>query len=393
MALNLTVKFVKSVNRPGRYGDGRGGNGLTLVVTDNETKQWVQRIWFDGKQLSVGLGGYPTVTLNQARKMALKNRRRVLKGNPPKSHRERLGLRVRRRRTFNNGNAPTFRRAVEDAIKDLAPGWKNADTMARAWRQSLAKHAYPHLGDMSVADITDGDVLAVILPIWTTKRSMANAVLRRICRILRRAKVQGHRQAAIATEDVLAALPTNGHKTKHHASLPHGEVGKAMAAIAASTELPSARLAMRFLILTAARSAEVTEARWEEIDLGNAVWVRPASRMKGKVDHRVPLSRQAVAVLEKAKAFGDTGLVFPSKRGKVISGDTMRTIAKRFKVTVHGFRTGFRVWASETGVGRDVAEACLAHKEANQTVAAYARSELLEARQAVMQQWADYLAR
>ena len=384
----LTHKQVQSLHKPGWYGEGRGGHGLTLVISPKGVKSWVQRLRFNGKLNNIGLGSVKEVSLAKARKMAAKNHKRTRKGKAPKSYRQFLSQPARK----GGKGGFTFAKAAEETIVALSSGWKHPETMARQWRQTLGLYAAA-LSPVAVADIRPKDVLAVVEPIWAGKRETAKAVLQRICKVLDRVTVQGHREYSIIPAQVTAALPANGHKTKHHAALTHGEVGKALASINLADAMRSARMAMQFLVLTATRSAETTGARWQEIDLEGKVWVIPASRMKAKREHRVPLSTRAMAILQAAKkAYGDTGLVFPGKGGRVLSGDTLRNLAKPHKATVHGFRSSFRDWAAETGVAREVAEACLAHKEQNQTVAAYARTDLLEQRQGVMQDWADYLA-
>lgn len=386
----FTVKQIQATNKPGWYGQGRGGHGLTLVVAKGGTKQRVQRLWFAGRMHTLGLGSVAAVSLTEAKPMAAKIHRRTLKGKAPKSYRQCLGMQGRKGRKA--GKAPTFAKAVDEFMALKMPTWKDAEAMARQWRQSLAKYAYPSFGNVSVADISTQDVLAVIEPIWASKRPMANAVLRRICKVLDRAKVQGHRADTIAAKEVTAALPANGYQTKHHAALPHGEVKAALASMMGTKTMPSVKGAIMLLALTATRSAELREAHWAEFDLGKAVWTIPAGRMKAKREHRIPLSHQAVALLEKAKAdYGERGPVFPGKGGRVVSADTLRTLTKPLNATVHGFRSSFRDWAAETDVAKEVAEACLAHTEQDKTVAAYARSDLLEARQGVMQDWADYL--
>ena len=389
----LTVREVKAASKPGMYSDGPGRHGLHLRVAPGGSKQWVQRLWFNGRQMNVGLGPVEYVSLAKARRMAAKNHLRTRgKGKPPKSYRERRGLQIRKAHTAAKG-APTFAKAAEETIVALMPAWKNPEPVAKQWRQQFGDYAYPVYGHKLVADISTADILAAIEPIWKDKRATANDVLRRTLRVLRRAKVQGHRQDTIEVKEVTEGLPKNGHKTNHQAALPHGEVGAALAAIAKAGAMLSARLAVRFQALTAARPSEARLAQWAEIDLEGAVWVIPATRMKAGREHRVPLSTQALAVLAKAKEYyGDTGLVFPGKGGKAMARKSMGRLVQPYEATNHGFRSSFTDWAAETGVVREVAEDCLAHLDASKVRRAYKRGDLLDQRRPIMQAWGDYIA-
>lgn len=373
----LTAAKVKATTKPGWYSDTPKTPGFFLVVAPGGSKSWAQRIMFNGKYMGVGLGPVRDVTLADARLAAQANRLLVRKGEPPVSYR-----RADRAKTAPQGEQFADFIAPTIAMKGLS------ENSASSMRSRLNKYAGRIL-PLSVSAISTQDVLDAVQPLWPSPTG--KLLLRHIALVMAHAIGLGKREGNPA-ETAKGMLSQNGHKTKHHAALPHGEVGAALATIAKAKAMESARLAMRFLALTATRSAEVRGALWQEIDLAAKVWVIPASRMKADRGHTVPLSRQALEVLEAAKeAYGDTGLVFPGKTGGVIDNQTLLNLVKPFGVTVHGFRSSIRDWAAETGVAREVAEACLAHTEQDKTVAAYKRTDLLEQRQGVMQAWADYL--
>ena len=183
----------------------------------------------------------------------------------------------------------------------------------------------------------------------------------------------------------------------NHRALPHGEVADAVATVAGTDAWTGTRLAFRFLVLTAARNGEVRGATWDEMDISDALWTIPATRMKAAVEHRVPLSDAALAVLDEARTIADpSDLVFPSITGRPMSDSTLSKLLRENAVAAvpHGFRSSFRDWAAEcTPFAREVMEAALAHQVPDAVEAAYFRSDLLEKRRELMQRWADYVQR
>ncbi|MYA63919.1 MAG: tyrosine-type recombinase/integrase [Gemmatimonadetes bacterium] len=379
----LSAAFVKTVNRPGRYGDGRGGFGLSLLVKPTTTgrwsKNWTKRLRINCRTVNIGLGGYPIVTLAKARQAALENRRAASEGRDPRS-----------------GGIPTFSEAAEKVITIHRPTWRSPRQEAE-WRASLRLYMAPRLGRKRVNAITTADVMSVLLEddLWNRKHVTAKRVRQRIGAVMRWAVAQGFRDDNPAGDAISAALPKNGNRTRHHRAIPHGEVSTVFQRIDESTAMLSTQLAFRLLVLTACRSGEVRRATWAEFDLKNAIWTIPEERMKMGRVHRVPLSTGALNVLERAKALGNgTGIVFPGKRGRPLGDATLSLLLRRLEVPCvpHGMRSSFRDWCSETGVPREVAEVCLAHVVKNKVEAAYARSDLLERRREVMQAWSDYIA-
>ena len=376
----LSAAFVRTVNQPGRYGDGRGGHGLSLLVSRRTngrlSKRWSQRVRIDGRETNLGLGVYPVVTLSEARHKALGNRRSIEQGRNPKAP-----------------AVPTFSEATERVIELHSAKWKTGGRSAELWRSSLGRFAGP-LGDVRVDRVTTAQVLAVLSPIWHVKAETARKVRQRISAVMRWAIAQGYREDNPADERVVAALGRNSRPPVHQKALHHSQVRKAIGTVEASGAYWAARAAVRFLVLTAARSGEVRNATWEEINTDRGVWSIPAERTKTGRLHRVPLSRAARSILDEAHIqTGGRGLVFPSIRGKVQSSDGLAKLLKENSIgcVPHGFRTSFRNWCAEAGVAREVAERALGHAIRNRAEAAYSRTDLLGRRRRLMSQWAEYI--
>ena len=373
----LTAAFVRTVTVPGKYGDQ---HGLILRVTPSGSKQWIWRGTIRGRRRDLGLGGYPYTSLAEARQTAFEYRKLARSGGDPTA--------LRRDTT-----APSFAEACEQVIAMHEPSWKDGGRSADSWRSTLSRLAYPRLGDMSVAEITSEDVLAVVGPVWQSRQETARKLKGRISAVMAWSIAEGHR-ADDPTAAVMRALPRNGQQVKHHRALPHADVAAALATVGASGAWAGTKLAFAFLVLTAGRSGEVRGARWDQIDERAALWTVPAERAKNARAHRVPLSVAALDVLAAAKRLpASAGLVYPSANGRQISNATMGKLLRQNGIDAvpHGFRSSFRDWCGETGVAREVAEACLAHTVADATEAAYARSDLLARRTAVMEAWGQYL--
>lgn len=375
----LSATFVSRLNKPGRYGDGYGGWGLYLRVhrrtNGRLSKTWGQRIRVRGRVTNLGLGRYPLVTLAEARTKALANRREIELGRDPRGV---VSL--------------TFAEASERVIRLHSKGWKNPERMSGQWRQSFRDYALPHFGDKPLAAITTADLLDALAPVWLDKPAAAKRAHGRIGAVMKWAVGKGYRPDNPTGEALVAALPKQNGRTRHHAALPHSKLAGALARVRASRYDPAARLALEFVALTAARSAEVREATWAEIDRERAVWTIPAARMKTKREHRIPLSTRALVLLAEARKLGSGVWIFPSTRtGEALSKTAFWNVTqKKLGGTVHGLRSSFRDWCSDTGVRREIAEAALAHIVGG-VEGAYARSDLLELRREVMEDWAEYL--
>ena len=381
----LTAAFCRSVSQPGRYGDGRGGHGLILRVhrtaSGGISKSWCQRIIMHGRPTHLGLGSLALVSLKEAREIALKNRRAIHRGRDPR-----------------HGGVPTFGRVAERVIATRSQEWKGGPdgAVAKQWRRSLQRYA-SSLERKRVTHITGADVLSAVRPIWSTRPTVARQVLQRVRATLELARVSGYITQNVAA-GVEAGLTRQTRQVKHHKTVPPGDVPAAIKRVRSCTAPEIAKLAVEFSVVTAARAAEVRGARWEEITSagGRWVWTIPASKMKGRREHLVPLSRAALAVLDAVRGLGKGhGLVFPSPRsGHQISHSAFGRVLQAGGVACspHGLaRAAFRTWAAETGVPAEIAEAALAHTPAKIT-AAYMRSNLVDQRVEVMEAWGQFVA-
>ena len=381
----LSARFVATVREPGRYGDGRGSGGLSLLVKRTArgdlAKSWAQRIQVDGRPRNLGLGVWPHVSLAEARRKCVLNLVARSRGE----------LLTGRKRTV-----PTFAEAAETVLAIHAAGWKRGGRSENDWRWTLDNYAMPKLGPRPVDRISAADVMAVLLPIWNRKRVTARKVRQRIGAVMRWAVAQGYREDNPAGDAIGAALPKQGVRPRHLAALPYAKVAGAVAAVRGSGAGPATVLAFEFLVLTACRSGEVRGARWEEMDLEAREWRIPAARMKTDREHRVPLSTRALALLGEARALADgSGLVFPSATGRPHSRAAFSKLVRQLGIEAvpHGFRSSFRDWAAEcTDAPREVCELALAHVNTNAVEAAYRRTDLFERRRALMDAWAAFLA-
>ena len=378
----ISAAEARSIAKPGRY---RAGETLFLNVAPGGSKSWVQRLTIDGRRRDIGLGGFPLVSLAEAREAAFENRKLARAGGDPLAER-------RRRRT------PTFREAARAVHEANKPRWRNNQHTV-SWIKTLERHAFPALGEMPVDRIGREDVLAVLAPIWGEKQETARRVRQRVRTVLRWCQAHGYVEHNAAGEVIDGALPSMPAVRQHLRALSYTSVPGALEAVERSAASLVTKLCFRFTVLTAARSGEARGAVWGEIETDAREWRIPASRMKGGSEHRQPLSDAALEVLEQAREIQDgSGLVFPSpaRPGRPLSDMAMtkllRDVGLADRATVHGFRSSFRDWAAEcTDAPHAVMELCLAHAVGDSTERAYARSDLLEKRRALMQSWADYM--
>ena len=376
----LSDVFVRTVTKPGRYCDG---NGLYLDVQPSGSRSWVQRITIARRRRESGLGGYPMVSLKDARTQAFANRQLARAGGDP--------LAEKRRR---NRNVPTFDATAEEVWNQRKPGWDNAK-YAQDWIAGLKRFAFPRLGQKPVTEVTTPDVIDVLRPIWHSSATTARRILQRIDVVMEYAVGMEYRadNPCLRVGSVLGPQQQN---VQHMPAVPHREVAEALEAVRTSSARRVVKLAFEFLVLTAVRSGDVRGAQWAEIDMTERVWTIPKERVKTrKREHRVPLSRRALEILDAARALSDDSpLVFPTARGKPLKDMALSGLLKDLDIPAvpHGFRSSFRDWASEeTNHPREVAEAALAHAVRNKTEAAYARSDLFERRRRLMEDWATYL--
>ena len=272
--------------------------------------------------------------------------------------------------------------------------WKDGGKSLAEWQRTLETYAMPLLADKRIDRVTTGDVMAILSPIWNEKRATAKRLRGRISTILKWAVAQGYREDDAAGEHIMAAFPKMQAKKEHQKALAHNEVKQALQTLKASGAYIGVKLAFEFLTLTATRSGEVRKATWNEIDFDTGIWNIPAQHMKAGIQHRVPLSNQAIDVLQQAKEFNDaSGLIFPSIRGQIQTDNHLSKLLRDSHIDAvpHGFRSSFRDWCGDNAVPRELAESALAHTNKNQVEAAYARSDLVERRREVMCAWANYI--
>lgn len=362
-----------------------------------------------GRERQMGLGPLEFVTLAEAREKARAARLQRYNGEDP------LGGRTARRPTAVSP-APvgvTFKEAMEAYIDTNKAAWRNEKHIAQ-WSSTLETYAVPHFRAKALADIETADVLNALKPIWLTKSETASRLRGRIEAVLNWGAVHGYRQGENPARwkgHIEMILPAKSRvaKVKHHAALDYKELPQFMATMRSQGGVGVQ--ALRFTILTAARTGEVIGADWGEIDFENKTWTIPASRMKAGREHRVPLSRPAMEILErqrdawfeiearrhrktlKAGEVGPLGPVFWGQlAGKGLSNMALLAVLRRMgrgDLTSHGFRSSFRDWAAEeTDFPSEVVEMALAHAIANKVEAAYRRGDLFEKRRALMDCWA-----
>jgi integrase len=400
----LSSAGVKNSNKPGMYGDG---GGLWLHVGPNALdedekptktgKSWIYRFMLDGKAREMGLGPLHTIGLSEARDLARACRKLVLEGTDPLEAKHAK----RKARKVEAAKAITFKACAGKYIAANKAAWRN-EKHGDQWENTLTTYVYPVIGQLSVGQIDTGHVTKILEPIWATKAETASRVRGRIEAVLNYAAThnwragenparwRGHLENVLPKKSKVA-------KVEHHAALPWRDTGSFMKALA--TEKGTAALALRFAILTAARTGEVLGARWGEFDLAQKIWTVPAERMKAEREHRVPLTDDVLAVLKEAEKLKQdaAGFVFPgAKKDAPLSNMAMLVLLRRMDrgdLTTHGFRSTFRDWAAETGQPADIAEAALAHTLGSKVVAAYQRGDLLDRRRKLMEAWAEWCAR
>jgi len=375
----LTPPAVRSMG-PGRHADG---GGLYLEVDKTGARRWFLRTMVQGRRKDIGLGPVSLVSLSDAREEARRLRKVARDGGDPVAERDK-----------DKRKSMTFEEAARTVwAENVAPNNKNAKHVAQ-WLSTLETYTFPTMGKRSVHAVDQADILRALAPIWTEKPETARRVRQRLRVVLDWAYASGHREGVNPVEGVDKALPKQRDRAVHHAAFPWRDLPDLMVRIAAADGMGA--LALRFAILTAARSGEVRGATWAELDIDAKVWTIPADRMKAGRDHRVPLSDAAIEVLGTAKAMADRpeGLAFPSRRaGRPLSDMTLAAVMKRLSVpaTVHGFRSTFRDWSEEaTNFPHEVKEAALAHTVKNKAEAAYRRTDLFEKRRAMMDVWAGH---
>ena len=387
-AKELTPLEIKRLERPGMHAVG-GVAGLLLRISPTGAKSWILRIKIGDRRRDIGLGGFPTVTLAQAREKAREKREQVEEGVDPVVERQRAreALRAEQRRRV------TLAEVWSDYQKDKLQGL-TAKTRQH-WLGTMKNHALPVIGKMIVEDITKDHIKETLDPVWETKPVVGKKLRQRLESVLDYAKGRGYREGdnpAAWSGNLESIMSKLAIKTKHFRALSLDEVGDFMKAL--GKRQGSAARALEFSILTAARSGEVRGAVWSEIDLEAGRWTVPADRMKMSRDHVVALSPAAIRLLESLPREDD--LVFPAPRGGMLSDMSLLAVLKRMdyrdRTTVHGFRSSFKVFADEkTDVQDFISEMCLAHYVSDEVAKAYKRSTVVSKRLDLMTRWSEFL--
>lgn len=385
----LTALKVARLATPGRYSDG---NGLYLQVTKALVKSWIFRYARGKDEHFMGIGPVHTVNLLEAREQARQARQLLRDGIDPLLHRAETLAKAKAVQASNK----IFRDCMDEYIKSHKDSWRN-EKHQKQWEATLVEYACPVFGKMNVRLINTPLVLQVLEPIWKTKTETASRVRERIERVLAWATTQGLREGENPARwrghlQELLPKPSKLKKVKHHPSLPYVQAGAFCRLL--GREKGIAARALQLTILTACRTGEVIFAKWEEFDLDAMVWVIPKERMKAHKEHRVPLVRDSLTILERMKGL-DPVWVFPgAKRGRPMSNMAMANVLERMQredITVHGFRSTFRTWAAErTLYPKELPEMALAHKVGTEVEEAYRRTDLFERRRALMKDWSDW---
>ncbi|MEP6356065.1 MAG: integrase arm-type DNA-binding domain-containing protein [Hyphomicrobiales bacterium] len=413
IAKELSALEVKRLTHTGKNGNSifavGGVAGLLLQVTPNGGRSWIVRTQVGNHRREIGLGGYPEVTLAQARDKAREIKNKIRNGIDPVEERKaaRASLIATQRRGL------VFSDAIDRYLSSKLDAFKNGKHRQQ-WRNTLETYAKPELGSMLVQDITVQDVLRVLKPIWSDKTETASRLRGRIEAVLSWATVSGHRSGDNPARwsgnlKELLPAPEKIKVSRNHPALQIEDASRWLAGLKERSGMGCR--ALEFSALTAVRSKEVRGATWEEINLENALWIIPASRTKMSKEHRVPLSKTCIELLEVLPRFSDSPLVFTASRGGMLSDMTLSATMKRIHkadlaeggsgyvdrvskrpAVPHGLRSTFRDWVSEkTQFPGDMAEIALGHKVSNAVEAAYRRGDMINKRRFMMDAWADHL--
>ncbi len=374
----LSAAFIRTAP-PGRHADG---NGLYLFVQPSGTRSWIQRLVIRGRRRELGLGSVALVSLAEAREKARASRKLAREGGDPLAEKRR------------SHGVPSFAEAAARVVEQQQAGWRDPK-YPKIWLSSLERYAFARIGKMPVSEVTSADLLEVLAPIWHLKAPTARTVRQRMRAVFEWAMAMELRTDN-PSDRIGRVLGPQNDVVQHFRALPHGKVASAIQTVRTTDAPRVLKLAFEFLVLTAARWNEVRGAEWEELDPREGVWAVPATRMKAKREHRVPLCGRAIDIIDEARTFGDgSPIVFTIGDGQPIFEKHLRRLLATLEIAAvpHGFRSSFRDWAAEeTDHPREVVEAALAHVVRNKVEAAYRRTDLFERRRRLMNDWAAYLA-
>ena len=380
MAKALTENRIKRAG-PGRHSDMFG---LSLQVAAGGSRQWVWRgcIRGSGERVTISMGAQNEWDTDEAREQALAWRKAARSGRDPRHQ--------------SKAARPTLAKALDAVIEAKAPTWKKPKRNAARYRSIVDTYAGKLTG-RQLDTITTAEVEATLLRIWHDKPATGQELQRYLSACFAWGMVHGYCETDPA--DLVKSQLPKVHTVTHQKALHYSDLSTAIERVNESNAYQVSKLALEFLALTAVRTANVLEASWDEIDKAARTWTIPAERMKGRKgkerEHRVPLSDRAMAILRAAEPFSADGRVFASPTGKTLSHGTLNKLMRDLKLggTPHGLRATFRDWAAEcTDAPEAVCEACLAHVYGSSTARSYRRTDYLEKRRELMQQWALYVA-
>lgn len=375
----LSAAAVKNLPE-GRHTDG---GGLHLFVRPDGSRSWVLRLVVHGRRRDMGLGGFPALTLAAARVESNRWRSIAKAGGDPIKERERLAREAAKA-------CPTLESVFAECFEARKAELKG-DGRAGRWDSPLRVHVLPKLGKVPIEEIDQRDVANMLKPIWHDKPDAARKAANRLGIVIKHGAAMGLDVDLQAVEKARALLGKQRHEVQHTPALSWPDVPGFYRSLGEGIT----ELALRFLILTGCRSGEVRGACEDEIDLTSGIWEIPANRMKAGKAHRVPLSAEAIEIVELANRVAQNGFLFPGRQGKGPLSDMVFTqFFKRrdMQVRAHGFRSSLRTWLAEaTDAPREVGEMCLAHETGSKVETAYRRSDFLEQRRVLMERWADHV--
>lgn len=377
MRHNVLTQMSAKALGPGKYADGQG---LWLVKRDKLFGKWTLRLVVSGARREMGLGRWPDVSIAEARGRAAEARKTLRDGVDPIASRHKAKRTIRKL---------TLQEAIEGCFEAKKAELKG-DGDAGRWMSPLTVHVIPKLGGVPVEEIDQHRLLEILRPIWHDKSEAARKALNRLNMTLKHAAALGLEVDLLAPMKAKALLGKQRHTAEHIPSLPYADAPSFYKSLVGADGI--AALALRFLILTVARTSEVRFATFDEID--DSVWNLPAARTKTGRDRRIPLTEEAVAIVAKARKETNGDYLFPSAGGKPLSDAGMAALMKRQKLLArpHGFRATFRTWVEEqTDTPFEVKESALGHLVDSEVVRAYQRSDRFELRQRLMELWVSFL--
>jgi integrase len=385
------IEIRRDLKDAGRHAVGHVP-GLQFVISPSGSRSWVLRTKVGIKRRSIGLGGYPAVTLATAIEKARNIKEIVESGIDPIEEKRKRKAALKKEQL----QYLSFADAAQRCHRKKSAEFRN-DKHVKDWIRSIERYVNPHIGNMPVSEIDLPEILTVLKPIWAEKTETATRVRQRIEQVLSWATVSGYRtgENPARWDGNLAEIlpkPSKIRKEQHFKSMPYQDVAAFMVELRKRPAM--AARALEWIILTACRSSEARGATWDEIDLKNRVWIIPADRMKMDREHRVPLCDDAVKLLQNLPRFEGSNYLFTAARGGQLSDMSISMLCRRMKVDAvpHGFRSTFKTWATEQTAFPDLlSEMALAHKVGNAVREAYARGDLLDKRRKLMDEWSKYI--